>query len=310
MSVAIQLCISSSAFILLWCSSMGLLTLADALFLFSVLCFVCIGAHYGSWRASFSLSCIFIAITTAIYGYDIIYTTLELNLCNIPILWGQLLCFILTILASLIIWFVLIKNFFPKWVQKKDQNIIWGGIFGGLQGILLMYLLLLVLIVSHVFHLHPWLDQNYKNSQISRLVEAISIGRENLQTMELLTLLRRSCHQYEIAWVSQSLCADKQLQTRLYDFLVWLEQNPNSSPPWYQNVEIQQTLAKLLLISEAKKYWQNDPIIRKLKQQKNVTSEEICEALKTTSSIDLFKNSSVTSLLLQINLDNVKSGNQ
>lgn len=315
MSVAIRLCVSGSAFILLWCSAMNLLTATDALLFFIIIWFGCLGAYYGGWRSLFYLFSFLISLNTAIFSYNILYIGLDLNY-SLPILWGQILCFVLTALATWILFYLLIKTILPKWLQKRDQNITFGGICGLLQGIFWVYLLLLILLVSDVLHVHPWIDKDSKNSYTIQFIGNYTIGIDKFQSMELLLAWQNINHRYEILWVSQAISDGKpssqnneSLQNKIYDFLLWLEQNPHVRERWYQHAEMQRTFDKLLHIPDVKKYWQSEPILQQLKQQKTIHPNQICELLKQTSSLELLKSQAVSSLLLQINFDKVKSGN-
>ncbi len=305
--IGIPLCISACAYILLWFTAMRFISAIDAIVLFSIVVFTNYGIYRGGIRTLLGFAGSIIAFLVAIYGYDKLYLGLEVRLNEITPLWGQFICFLILLLGSWILWY-LVSRIFLHWQKIGLKNPVAGGIIGFTEGILILYLFLTIVLSSKFLESHPSLENELEKSFIVQNSKII-LSSEHFNKIDLIVRFQKFHLHKKIQWIAYNLANnDEKLEERIRDFLIWLSQNPSSVDKWVSHPEIQNCFEKFLLIPEGKKYWLEEEFLQKLKQKKQFNIAELCSLLQRAETLKLVKNAHINQILQIINFEKIKSG--
>ncbi len=310
---AFSLSLACSAFALLWLSSVKWISYFDGLIFFIIILLASIGFIRGGVKEFFGFFGALASLLIAIFCYRFLANQINNALGIQNALWTEVSCFIFLLAICWIVCFLL-SYYMQKKVEKafslKIFNHFLGFIVGILKALIVAYVLISVVDITGFSSRDIDWERQYQASYgayLCNILENRYHILDNLAKMELAKKTSRMHVKVRMKDIALELFPDNQeLQEKSIKFLLWISHDPASLQKLIKSKEAKRIYQDFLENKEAKKFWDNDPELQKLKLLPQITVLEICEILRKNTAKELAKNSGIKSLLQSADLEKIQ----
>lgn len=308
------LTISCCAFLFLWLSSMKWLSYFDGFIFFAMILLADIGFTRGGIKEFFGFFGAFASLLIAIYGYRFLASKMNLGLGYNNALWTELLCFAFLVTVCWIVCYFL-SHYLQKKVEKAYSLKIFNRFFGSFLGIckalIIAYILIAVVNITGFSSRDKSWEGQFQSSYGAYLINILENRYhilDNLAKMELAKKLNNMHFKIRMQDIAYDLFPEEMdLQNKTTKFLLWLSQDTANFEKLGKSKEARKVYKSFLEIKEAKKFWDNDPEVQRLKFLSQITILEICEILRKDNTKELAKNPGIKLLLKSADWERIQA---
>ena len=308
------LTISCCAFLFLWMASMKWLSYFDGLIFFIVILLAGLGFARGGVKEFFGFFGAFASLLIAIYGYRFLASNINVGFGYNNALWTELLCFAFLLTACSVACYFL-NHYLQKKVEKayslKIVNRLLGFFLGISKALIIAYVLIAVVNITGFSGRDREWEGQFQASYGAYLINILENRYhilDNLAKMELAKKLNSMHFKIRMQDIAYELFPEEEdLQNKTIKFLLWISQDAANLEKLSRSKEAKKIGKSFLEIKEAKKFWDNDLEIQKLKFLSQITILEVCEILRKNTTKELAKNPGIKSLLKSADWDKIQS---
>jgi hypothetical protein len=296
----IYLCISGSAFILLWLAAMQYLPFFDSVMVFIFVITVYVGIERGTGKELLGLLRLVTVFVLALYGYPMLQELSDFNFGINDPLWVAVGWFLSLFIGSwLFLWVLcfLLDNPGANWVKSRFLDTLFATLLSATKGAVAIYVLVTVIFFTGAYcHLQP-LGEQFLFSYTHRLAKIAHRQYPILDSFDKHNLLWRVqswCDKIQIQRVEAHILLDNpSLQKKIVDFLQWLQQQPYRVLRLPLSPIAHKMVKELYQTPEAKQWLEQDEDNKRVHNESYLSLAQMCQLLIKPEAIELWGNSKI-----------------